>query len=231
MEDLRRPVGAAGRSRTRVALGEVFGPDRTSARSRRACRAITRSGSPTEQIPEGAIGTSVCEDEFCALDPTASGETLRWIASVRCSAMTGVPPLTASITTGACCRTPRTTFRSINSIDAGSAAAATSARFESTMHVVADCRRRSSLRRHRQRRCREYRSRRSSSSTSAVMQFRKLRSALYAEATGSRSSVCALLAGLRGDLYDFEVRSAHGRCSCRRRDDSLLAETRRRIRS
>jgi len=38
---------------------------------------------PTEQIPEAAIGTSVCEDEFCALDPTAVGETLRWIASAR----------------------------------------------------------------------------------------------------------------------------------------------------
>jgi outer membrane receptor protein involved in Fe transport len=38
---------------------------------------------PTEQIPEDAIGTSICEDEFCALDPTAVGETLRWIASVR----------------------------------------------------------------------------------------------------------------------------------------------------
>lgn len=38
---------------------------------------------PTEQIPEDAIGTSVCENEFCALDPTAVGETLRWIASAR----------------------------------------------------------------------------------------------------------------------------------------------------
>jgi outer membrane receptor protein involved in Fe transport len=38
---------------------------------------------PTEQIPEDLIGTQVCEDEFCSLDPTAVGETLRWIASVR----------------------------------------------------------------------------------------------------------------------------------------------------
>ena len=28
---------------------------------------------PTEQIPERAIGTSVCEDAFCALDPTSRG--------------------------------------------------------------------------------------------------------------------------------------------------------------
>ena len=40
---------------------------------------------PTEQIPERAIGTDVCKDEFCALDPTATGETMRWVASVRVS--------------------------------------------------------------------------------------------------------------------------------------------------
>jgi outer membrane receptor protein involved in Fe transport len=34
---------------------------------------------PTEQMPERAIGTSICPDEFCSLDPTAKGETLRWI--------------------------------------------------------------------------------------------------------------------------------------------------------
>jgi outer membrane receptor protein involved in Fe transport len=38
---------------------------------------------PTEQIPERAIGTSVCADEFCALDPTADGNTSRWIGSAQ----------------------------------------------------------------------------------------------------------------------------------------------------
>jgi len=38
---------------------------------------------PTEQIPERAIGTSLCQDAFCALDPTAFGETLRWIGAAR----------------------------------------------------------------------------------------------------------------------------------------------------
>ncbi|HEU4619416.1 MAG TPA: TonB-dependent receptor, partial [Gammaproteobacteria bacterium] len=38
---------------------------------------------PTEQIPERAIGTPVCENEYCALDPTAVGETSRWIASAQ----------------------------------------------------------------------------------------------------------------------------------------------------
>ena len=38
---------------------------------------------PTEQIPERAIGTSVCADAFCALDPTADGDTERFIAGVQ----------------------------------------------------------------------------------------------------------------------------------------------------
>jgi outer membrane receptor protein involved in Fe transport len=50
--------------------------------------AVTVSGydgnwHPTEQIPERAIGTSVCEDAFCSLDPTADGDTSRWIAGVQ----------------------------------------------------------------------------------------------------------------------------------------------------
>ena len=36
---------------------------------------------PTEQSPERAIGTSVCPTEFCSLDPTATGQTMRWIAT------------------------------------------------------------------------------------------------------------------------------------------------------
>lgn len=38
---------------------------------------------PTEQIPERAIGTEVCDDEFCALDDSAKGKTLRYITSAR----------------------------------------------------------------------------------------------------------------------------------------------------
>ena len=50
--------------------------------------AVTLSGydgnwHPTEQIPERAIGTPVCADEFCVLDPTAGGDTSRWIAAVQ----------------------------------------------------------------------------------------------------------------------------------------------------
>jgi outer membrane receptor protein involved in Fe transport len=36
---------------------------------------------PTEQIPERVIGSSVCADAFCALDPTAGGNTSRWIGT------------------------------------------------------------------------------------------------------------------------------------------------------
>jgi outer membrane receptor protein involved in Fe transport len=50
--------------------------------------AVTFSGydgnwHPTEQIPERAIGTPICPDEFCAIDPTADGSTERWIAGVQ----------------------------------------------------------------------------------------------------------------------------------------------------
>jgi outer membrane receptor protein involved in Fe transport len=38
---------------------------------------------PTEQMPELSFGTSACEDEFCALDPSAFGKTLRWIGTAQ----------------------------------------------------------------------------------------------------------------------------------------------------
>lgn len=36
---------------------------------------------PTEQTPESAFGTAGCRDEFCSLDRTAYGETDRWIVT------------------------------------------------------------------------------------------------------------------------------------------------------
>jgi outer membrane receptor protein involved in Fe transport len=41
---------------------------------------------PTEQVAERAIGTPVCVDEFCTLDPTADGDTSRWIGTVQLTA-------------------------------------------------------------------------------------------------------------------------------------------------
>ena len=58
-------------------------PAAVRARWSSACPAITRNGGRPSRFPERAIGTSVCEDEFCALDPTATGETLRWIGAAR----------------------------------------------------------------------------------------------------------------------------------------------------
>jgi outer membrane receptor protein involved in Fe transport len=45
---------------------------------------ITLSGyqatwHPTEQTPESQFGTPACADEFCSLDQTAIGKTVRWI--------------------------------------------------------------------------------------------------------------------------------------------------------
>ncbi len=42
---------------------------------------------PTEQIPERVIGSSVCPDAFCSLDPTAGGNTSRWIVAAQLTAM------------------------------------------------------------------------------------------------------------------------------------------------
>lgn len=40
---------------------------------------------PTEQIPESIIGTPTCPDRYCSPDPTARGETSRFIGNVRLS--------------------------------------------------------------------------------------------------------------------------------------------------
>ena len=36
---------------------------------------------PTEQIPERVIGSAICKDVYCTLDPSAGGNTSRWILS------------------------------------------------------------------------------------------------------------------------------------------------------
>lgn len=40
---------------------------------------------PTEQIPERIIGSAICKDVFCSPDPTARGETTRFIANAKLS--------------------------------------------------------------------------------------------------------------------------------------------------
>lgn len=41
--------------------------------------------NPTEQIPERIIGTPLCPDVFCSPDPSATGQTTRFIANARLS--------------------------------------------------------------------------------------------------------------------------------------------------
>jgi outer membrane receptor protein involved in Fe transport len=41
--------------------------------------------NPTEQIPERIIGTGLCKDRFCSPDPTAKGETTRFVGNVKLS--------------------------------------------------------------------------------------------------------------------------------------------------
>lgn len=40
---------------------------------------------PTEQIPERIIGSPVCTDRFCSPNPTATGETTRFVVNARLS--------------------------------------------------------------------------------------------------------------------------------------------------
>ena len=54
--------------------------------------AVTLSGyegdwHPTEQVPERAIGSEICPDAYCSLDPTAGGNTRRWIAGTQMTAV------------------------------------------------------------------------------------------------------------------------------------------------
>jgi len=41
---------------------------------------------PTEQIPERVIGSTVCSNAYCSLDPSAGGDTSRWILSSQITA-------------------------------------------------------------------------------------------------------------------------------------------------
>ena len=74
------------------------------------------TGSRPSRFPERAIGTSVCEDAFCCARPDsrrakrcAGSRSRNWTATA------GAPRSTRSTTTGTCCRTRPTTFRSTSS--------------------------------------------------------------------------------------------------------------------
>ena len=44
--------------------------------------------NPTEQVPERAVGTAICPDVYCTLDPSADGHTRRWILNTLLSGAT-----------------------------------------------------------------------------------------------------------------------------------------------
>ncbi|MFO7325145.1 MAG: TonB-dependent receptor [Pseudomonadota bacterium] len=62
-----------------------YGADTSFGRVEASLMSYDARWHPTEQIPERAIGTAICEDEFCALDDTATGRTVRHIATLRLS--------------------------------------------------------------------------------------------------------------------------------------------------
>ena len=71
-EDLKHFSGYGKYSQT-TGLGEL----------KVSLSAYNATWHPTEQIPERAIGTPICANEYCALDTTATGETTRYIATAR----------------------------------------------------------------------------------------------------------------------------------------------------
>ncbi|CAN7518087.1 TonB-dependent receptor [Phenylobacterium sp. LjRoot219] len=94
----------AGGSLTLVGEGKIYDGPWQEAERLRHCAAFAKyerdtpagllelSGQayrgtwrPTEQIPERIIGSPVCADVFCSPDPTATGETTRFIANARLS--------------------------------------------------------------------------------------------------------------------------------------------------
>jgi hypothetical protein len=71
-EDLRHVSGYAKYAQP-TPLGEL----------RVSLSAYAAKWDPTEQIPERAIGTVACADQFCALDDSATGQTTRYVLSGR----------------------------------------------------------------------------------------------------------------------------------------------------
>ena len=55
----------------------------TMGRLQLSLSGYTATWNPTEQVPERAIGTAICPNAFCTLDPTATGQTTRYIATAR----------------------------------------------------------------------------------------------------------------------------------------------------
>ncbi|MDR2212148.1 MAG: TonB-dependent receptor [Pseudomonadales bacterium] len=59
--------------------GKYLNDENAFGRYSASLSAYHATWDPTEQVPERAIGSAVCADAFCSLDPTAKGETTRLI--------------------------------------------------------------------------------------------------------------------------------------------------------
>ena len=173
--------------------------------------AVTFSGyhatwKPTEQIPDRAIGTDVCEDAFCALDPTARGETLRYILSARLTGQDWKATLYGQYYDWHMLSNPTYDFqinqfdrrwigggryeRAFKVSDRLSFTAGTEGRYDDIGNV--------GVQHTEQRRFIE------SIGRHAV---REASLGVYSEVTYQPTEPLRLLAGLRGDYYDFDVRA------------------------
>jgi outer membrane receptor protein involved in Fe transport len=65
------------------ALWSKYVVDTSFGRAKVGLSLYDATWDPTEQVPERAIGTKVCPDAFCSLDPTADGHTKRGIFNVQ----------------------------------------------------------------------------------------------------------------------------------------------------
>ncbi len=161
---------------------------------------------PTEQIPERAIGTAVCEDEFCALDPTARGETLRYILSARLEGEDWKATLYGQYYDWHMLSNPTYDFqinqfdrrwigggryeRAFKVSDTLSLTAGTEARYDDIGNVGV-----------------EHTEQRRFVESIGRHAVREGSLGVYSEATWTPLERLRLLAGLRGDYYDFDVRA------------------------
>ena len=125
---LRRPVGAERRTSSTRRCGANIGGRRISARWPSRSRATTATGIRPSRFPSARSARAVCEDAFCALDPTATGRYValdrRRAARRRRVARLGLCAVLRLVHVR---RTRPTTSRSTSSTAVGRRAAATTA--------------------------------------------------------------------------------------------------------
>jgi outer membrane receptor protein involved in Fe transport len=177
---------------------------------------------PTEQIPERAVGTSVCADVFCALDPTARGETLRYVLSARLTGAEWKATLYGQYYDWHMLSNPTYDFQ-INQFDRrwiGGGRYERALRLGDTLVLSAGMEGRYDdignvgVEHTEQRRF-----------IAAIGRHavREASLGVYSEATWTPLEKLRILAGLRGDYYDFEVRARLAGVAEGSKSDSVLS--------